>query len=91
MKVEIRCKRGKALESNKLIEEIIVWSGELDIIPRTGESIQVFDGWCDEEVLEVWHKIEKKEIVIIIRPDYSGEYEEELLLRKAKKRYKTKE
>lgn len=31
----------------------VVWKGEMAVIPRVGENVEVHDGWCSELVRQV--------------------------------------
>ena len=76
MKIQIWTSRtgtGDALE---------LWCGEVAAIPRVGERLSFWDGWCSEAVRSVDHDLCSGVIeVVLVTADPSGEYAEELAKR----------
>jgi len=71
MKVDIWAKRayGPTPAKGKL-----VWTGEMDSIPRVDEYIVVYDGWGAERVHTVFYNLYDNSVMIEIGPDYQDEY-----------------
>jgi len=82
MRVEIWCERGcdpRCLrDPSKAVESLKVWEGELPLIPRVDDLLEVFDGFAAEHAKRVWWLLGEDLVRIDIGPDYTGEYAERL-------------
>ena len=74
MKIEIWCQQ--SYKPDKKLRGFVAWSGELHQIPRVGEYVCLWDGWCSEHVLDVHYMLEEGKVIVEIRPDHTGEYRE---------------
>ena len=64
---------------------IILFRGKLKYIPRVGEYVTLWDGWCAQIVYEVWHSIYDNSATIVLDTvDDSNEYLNEATKRKIK-------
>lgn len=70
MKLEIWCKSESLLNLNGILARTVEWP----VVPRIGDYIIVWDGWCCERVLDVHHSFDEGKCLIEIRSDTSGEY-----------------
>lgn len=55
-------------------EDTLLWSGELDCVPRKDDLVFPFDGWGGQRVTRVYWNLEKKPSVEIFIDDKNGEY-----------------
>ena len=74
MKLEIWCKKSWGLDETQEIDRVLARVVEWPMVPRVGEYIVVWEGWCSEKVLDVHHSFDEDECLIEINPDYSGRY-----------------
>jgi hypothetical protein len=76
VKVEVWASR-----SDRYMEPLLLWSGEMDCIPREGEGIVIFDGWSAEIVKRVYYNLPGMVVELQVHDD-TGEYAEYMRSRK---------
>ncbi len=78
MKVKIHTKSAPGLGC----DAVDLGDFDLPTVPRVGEYVVPFDGWCAFEVLSVDHFIYEGAVWVEISPDTTGEVAEEVARRK---------
>ena len=65
----VNCKR----DLSRGVDDVEAWRGRVLSVPRVGDYIVLWDGWCGLPVLEVYHDFHNRTVEIVIGPDYTGE------------------
>lgn len=69
--------------------DTLLWSGELECVPRIGDTIFVFDGWGGQKVTRVYWDLPAKEVELFI-DDRTGEYSRQAKINNPQKTKDTK-
>jgi len=72
MECVVYCKKEYCV--GREIESVVVWRGNVDFVPRVGDLINVWEGWCSHNVGAVWYQIGSSEVHVEIPSDDTGEY-----------------
>jgi len=53
-----------------------IWVGNMSVVPRIGEYLEIHEGWAGETVESVVHSLFDDSVTIRIRPDTNNAYPE---------------